>query len=55
LTNLVNYIAKTARTVELHHVKAILGDPKSPRIAEHSVDVVFDPIGISTSSTHAKC
>jgi hypothetical protein len=39
-TNLVNYIAKTTRTVELYNVKAILGDPKSPGLAEHSVDVV---------------
>lgn len=38
---LVNHISKAAEAMGLRNVKAILGDPKSPKLAEHSVDVVF--------------
>jgi len=37
----VDHIAQTARQMGLENVKAVLGDPKSPKLAENSVDVVF--------------
>ena len=40
-SSLVDHIAKTARTMGLQNVKVILGDPRSPKLAEHSVDIVF--------------
>jgi ubiquinone/menaquinone biosynthesis C-methylase UbiE len=39
--SLVDHIARTATTMGLHNVSAVLGDPKSPRLPEQSVDVVF--------------
>lgn len=38
---LVEYIARTSASQGLHNVKAVLGAPDSPRLAERSVDVVF--------------
>ena len=37
----VDHIAKTSREMGLENVKAVLGDPRSPKLAENSVDVVF--------------
>jgi len=37
----VDHIEKTAREMGLENVKAVLGDPASPKLAENSVDVVF--------------
>ncbi len=37
----VDHIAKTSREMGLENVKAVLGDPKSPKLAENSVDVIF--------------
>lgn len=37
----VDHIAKTSREMGIENVKAVLGDPKSPKLAENSVDVVF--------------
>ena len=38
---LVKHIAETAKAQKLMNVRAILGDPKSPRLADQSVDIVF--------------
>jgi ubiquinone/menaquinone biosynthesis C-methylase UbiE len=38
---LVDHIARTAEESKLDNIKAILGDPRSPRLAAGSVDVVF--------------
>ncbi len=37
----VDHVAKTSREMGLENVKAVLGDPRSPKLAENSVDVVF--------------
>ncbi len=37
----VDHIAKTSREMGLENVKAVLGDPRSPKLTEDSVDVVF--------------
>lgn len=37
----VDHIAKTSREMGLENVKAVLGDPQSPKLTENSVDVVF--------------
>jgi ubiquinone/menaquinone biosynthesis C-methylase UbiE len=39
--SLLDHITNTARTMGLENVKAVLGEPKSPRLPEQSVDVVF--------------
>jgi ubiquinone/menaquinone biosynthesis C-methylase UbiE len=36
--NMVDYIAKTSKEQGLTNIKAVLGDPKSPRLAPASVD-----------------
>lgn len=38
---MVDHIAETSRAMGLNNVKAVLGDPRSPKLAENSVDVVF--------------
>lgn len=38
--NMVDYIAKTAREEKIPNLHAVLGDPHSPKLAPHSVDVV---------------
>ena len=37
----VDHIAKTSREMGLENVKAVLGDVRTPKLAENSVDVVF--------------
>lgn len=39
--DLVDYIAKTSANQGLRNVKAILGTPDSPKLADGSVDIVF--------------
>ncbi len=39
--SLVDHIAETARAMELDNIVPVLGDPRSPKLAENSVDVVF--------------
>ncbi|MEO2198142.1 MAG: class I SAM-dependent methyltransferase [bacterium] len=39
--SMVEHIDETAKAMELDNVTALLGDPRSPRLAESSVDVVF--------------
>ncbi len=39
--NLVNHISETANAMGLGNVRAIVGGDKSPRLLEHSVDLVF--------------
>ncbi len=39
--SLVDHIAETARAMELDNIMPVLGDPRSPKLAENSVDVVF--------------
>ncbi len=39
--SLVDHIAETARAMELDNIMPVLGDPRSPKLAETSVDVVF--------------
>ena len=39
--SLVEHIDETAKAMELDNVTAVLGDPRSPKLAEGSVDVVF--------------
>lgn len=36
--NMVDYITKTAKEQGLHNVTAVLGDPRSPKLAANSVD-----------------
>lgn len=38
--NMVDHISKTAETERISNLKAVLGDPRSPKLAPHSVDVV---------------
>ena len=38
--NMVDYINKTAHEQNIANLKAVLGDPRSPKLAPHSVDVV---------------
>jgi ubiquinone/menaquinone biosynthesis C-methylase UbiE len=40
-SSFVEHSAKTAREMGLENVKAVLGDPRSPKLPENSVDVVF--------------
>ena len=35
------FLDETARAMELDNVTAVLGDPRSPKLAENSVDIVF--------------
>ena len=39
--SLVDHITRTATTMGLQNVRAVLGDPKSPRLPAQSVDVIF--------------
>lgn len=39
--HLVDHITRTAEATKLHNIKAVLGDPKSPKLGAQSVDVVF--------------
>jgi ubiquinone/menaquinone biosynthesis C-methylase UbiE len=39
--NLVNHIAESANAMGLDNVQAIVGDAKSPKLLEHSVDLAF--------------
>jgi ubiquinone/menaquinone biosynthesis C-methylase UbiE len=39
--SLVDHIAKTAAAIGLRNVKAVLGTPASPKLADRSVDLVF--------------
>jgi ubiquinone/menaquinone biosynthesis C-methylase UbiE len=38
--SMVDYIARTAREEGIPNLKAVLGDPRSPKLPPHSVDVV---------------
>ncbi len=38
--NMVDYIAKTAQEQKITNLKAVLGDPHSPQLPPHSVDVI---------------
>ena len=38
--NMVDHIAKTAQEEKITNIKAVLGDPRSPKLAPNSVDVV---------------
>lgn len=38
--NMVNHIAKTAQDEKITNLKAVLGDPRSPKLSPNSVDVV---------------
>lgn len=38
--NMVDYIAKTSKEQGLTNIKAVLGDPKSPKLAPSSVDTI---------------
>lgn len=38
--NMVEHIAKTAESERIANLKAVLGDPRSPRLPPHSVDIV---------------
>lgn len=38
--NMVEHIAKTAESERIPNLKAVLGDPRSPRLPPHSVDIV---------------
>jgi cyclopropane fatty-acyl-phospholipid synthase-like methyltransferase len=38
--NMIDYITKTAQQEKITNLKAVLGDPHSPRLAPNSVDVI---------------
>jgi len=38
--NMVDYITKTAQEAKITNIKAVLGDPRSPKLEPNSVDVV---------------
>ncbi len=39
--SMVDHISETARAMELDNIVPVLGDPRTPTLAENSVDVVF--------------
>ncbi|HTS47377.1 MAG TPA: methyltransferase domain-containing protein [Bryobacteraceae bacterium] len=39
--NMIDHIAKVAKDENIPNLKPVLGDPKSPKLAPNSVDVVF--------------